>query len=381
MTGLSSSIPFSRPTRTGREKELILKALEDGELTEGALNQACRSWLESMLPATTAFLTPSCTAALEMAALLLNIGPGDEVIMPSFTFASAACAIALRGGVPVFVDIRPDTMNIDETLIEAAITPRTRAIMVMHYGGVACEMHTISAIAERHGLPVIEDAAQGIMASYHGKQLGTLGTIGTFSFHQTKNLSAGEGGALLLSDRAHIDRAQMLRHKGTNRVAFLQKTVSRYTWTDLGSSWVMNELCAAHLYGNLLDAKLITDQRLAHWQFYHNALAAPAAMHGYALPVIPEGCQHNAHIFYLKMRDIAQRTDFIAFMQEQGICTLFHYVPLHSSPAGKAYGRFHGEDRYTTQESEKLVRLPLFYGMTEGQAEQVVGAVLQYYAR
>ena len=372
-------IPFNRPTHTGCEQDLVLQALNGVELTEGEFNRSCRTWLQEKLEAHAVFLTPSCTHALEMAALLLNIGPGDEVIMPSYTFASAASAIALRGGVPVFIDIKPDTMNIDEALIESAITPRTRAIMVMHYAGIACDMEKIKAIAQRHGLPIIEDAAQGFMAHYNNRPLGTLGTIGAFSFHQTKNVTAGEGGALIINDPKYVERAQILRHKGTNRVAFLEELVTRYEWADVGSSWTMNELNAAYLYGNLLNAQKIFDKRQVIWNFYENALAKVASEHNLALPAISRQCQHNAHIFYIKMKDMADRADFISFMKNQNVCVLFHYTPLHDSIAGKKYGRFHGEDRFVTKESEKLVRLPLFYNMTMAQAKRVVSAVYNYY--
>ncbi len=380
-SGEQYAVQFSCPAFTGREGAFVQQAVENKELVEGEFNSSCLSWLCQSLGSDNIHLTPSCTHALEMAALLLDIKPGDEIIMPSYTFVSAANAFVLRGGIPVFVDIRPDTMNIDETLIDQAITPSTKAIMVMHYAGVACEMEHIASIAARHRLPIIEDAAHGLTALWRGRPLGTLGEIGTFSFHQTKNFTGGEGGAILTQDAALTRRAGILRHKGTNRTEFLKGNADKYTWVDLGSSWAMNELNAAYLYGNLLAASEIGHKRHEIWSFYAKALRKLQENDHIDLPFIPSDCRHNAHIFYIKVKDLECRTDFLAQMRSKGIQANFHYVPLHTSAAGKKYGRFHGKDQFTTSESERLVRLPLFYNMSLAQAEHVVSSILDYYAR
>ncbi|WP_259469984.1 dTDP-4-amino-4,6-dideoxygalactose transaminase, partial [Pseudomonas aeruginosa] len=326
-------------------------------------------------------LTPSCTASLEMAAILLDIKPGDEVIMPSFTFVSTSNAFVLRGATIVFVDIRPDTMNIDETKIEAAITEKTRAIVPVHYAGVACEIDTIMAIAKRHNLFVVEDAAQGVMSTYKGKALGTIGHIGCYSFHETKNYSSGgEGGATLINDPALINRAEIIREKGTNRSQFFRGQVDKYTWRDIGSSYLMADLQAAYLWAQLEEAEKINERRLAFWQIYYDALVPLAEKGLLTLPVVPEGLEHNAHMFYIKLNDIEQRTAFNEYMKAHGVLTVFHYVSLHTSPAGMKFGRFDGEDIFTTKESERLVRLPMFYNMTEEEQQTVIHHIREFFA-
>ena len=325
-------------------------------------------------------LTTSCTHATEMAALLADIQPGDEVIMPSYTFVSTADAFVLRGAVAVFVDIRPDTMNMDETLIESAITSKTKAIVPVHYAGVACEMDTIMNIAKAHNLMVIEDAAQGVMSTYKGKALGTIGDYGCYSFHETKNYSMGEGGALLIQDPVNVERAEIIREKGTNRSKFFRGEIDKYTWVAAGSSYLPSELNAAYLYAQLEQAQQIFDNRMACWNRYYEQLTPLAEARRLELPVIPEGCQHNAHMFYIKVKDLDERTALISYLKQQGIQTVFHYIPLHSSPAGRALGRFHGEDRYTTRESERLLRLPMYYGLQESDVDQVVHAIRSFWA-
>nr|AHF27135.1 lipopolysaccharide biosynthesis protein rffA [uncultured bacterium Contig1668] len=326
-------------------------------------------------------LTPSCTASLEMAALLLDIQPGDEVIMPSYTFVSTANAFVLRGAKIVFVDVRPDTMNIDETLIEAAITDKTRVIVPVHYAGVACEMDTIMALAKKHNLFVVEDAAQGVMSTYKGRALGTIGHIGCFSFHETKNYTAGgEGGATLINDKALIERAEIIREKGTNRSQFFRGQVDKYTWRDIGSSYLMSDLQAAYLWAQLEAADRINQQRLALWQNYYDALAPLAKAGRIELPSIPDGCVQNAHMFYIKLRDIDDRSALINFLKEAEIMAVFHYIPLHGCPAGEHFGEFHGEDRYTTKESERLLRLPLFYNLSPVNQRTVIATLLNYFS-
>lgn len=324
-------------------------------------------------------LTTSCTHALEMAAILLDIAPGDEVIMPSYTFASTADAIVLRGGKPVFVDIRPDTMNIDEKLIEDAITERTKAICVMHYAGVACEMDTIMDIAARHHLGVVEDAAQAVMSAYKGVPLGSIGDYGCFSFHETKNYSMGEGGAILIRDIANRDRAEIIREKGTDRSRFWRGQVDKYTWVDFGSSYLPSDMNAAYLWAQLELADEINDKRLHLWQIYYRELSELAAQGKIVLPYIPENCQHNAHMFYIKTDDIEQRSRLIAFLKEHEIGAVFHYIPLHTVAAGKKYGVFHGTDRYTTRESERLLRLPLHYRITDEDVYRVCDKIKEFY--
>lgn len=359
-------IPFNRPYLVGRELEYIAAAHQNGHLSgDGPFTKRCHAWLQERTGASHALLTHSCTAALEMAALLLDLEPGDEVIMPSYTFVSTANAFVLRGAVPVFVDIRPDTLNIDERLIEAAITPRTKAICVVHYAGVACEMDEILDIAERHGLRVVEDAAQAIMSTYKGRPLGALGDFGALSFHETKNIVSGEGGALLCRDRQTGERAEIIREKGTNRSRFFRGQVDKYTWVDVGSSFLPGELTAAFLAAQIEAAEDITRRRLAIWDRYH-AWAEPHEAAGRVRrPIVPAHCTHNAHMYYLLLPSLESRQAFIAALKAQGIGAVFHYVPLHSSPAGLEFGRAHGELEVTTSLSERLVRLPLWLGVEE----------------
>lgn len=359
-------ISFNKPPVVGDELKYIEEALSERKLSgDGRFTRQCNEFLESLTGTKKALLTTSCTHATEMAAILADIRPGDEVIMPSYTFVSTANAFVLRGAVPVFVDIRPDTMNIDETLIEDAVTEKTKAIVPVHYAGVSCEMDTIMDIAERHGLMVIEDAAQGIMSSYHGKPLGTIGDYGCFSFHETKNISMGEGGALLIRDAANVGQAEIVREKGTNRSRFFRGEVDKYSWVDQGSSYLPSELNAAFLWGQLQSADRIYDDRMRSWDAYYERLKPLEDKGLLELPVIPDGCVHNAHMFYVKTRDLKERTALLRHLKENGIGAVFHYVPLHSSEAGKRFGRFHGEDRFTTRESERIVRLPLYYGLGE----------------
>lgn len=359
-------IPFNKPYMTGRELWYIAQAHAKGHLSgDGEFTKRCHAWLEQHTQAGDALLTHSCTAALEMAALLLDLGPGDEVIMPSYTFVSTANAFALRGAVPVFVDIREDTLNIDERLIESAITPRTKAICVVHYAGVACEMDPILEIAHRHGLRVIEDAAQGIYSRYKGRPLGGIGDFGCLSFHETKNLISGEGGALLARDRKDASRAEILREKGTNRSQFFRGQVDKYTWVDIGSSYLPSELIAAFLLAQIEEGDSINERRLAAWDKYHAWAQRHEAAGSVRRPVIPAHCDHNAHMYYLLLPDLAARTEFMARMKEAGVGTVFHYVPLHSSPAGQRFGRAHGSMDHTSQLSERLVRLPLWIGVDQ----------------
>ena len=326
-------------------------------------------------------MTTSCTHATELAAILADIKPGDEIIMPSYTFVSTANAFVLRGGVPVFVDIRPDTMNIDEKQIEAAITEKTKAIVPVHYAGVACEMDTIMDIAKRHNLLVIEDAAQGVMASYKGKALGSIGDYGCYSFHETKNYSMGEGGALLIRDREHVERAEIIREKGTDRSKYFRGQVDKYRWQEFGSSYLPSELNVAYLYAQLEMADQINEARLARWNEYYKLLTPLAQAGKIELPVVPEGCVHNAHMFYIKTADEHERQELINYLKERDILAVYHYVPLHSAPAGIKYGRFNGEDVYTTKESERLLRLPMYYGLTAEEAAFVADQVKAFYGR
>jgi len=366
------TIPFNRPYLVGRELENIAQAHAMGQLSgDGSFTRACHAWLEQRTGTRKALLTHSCTAALEMAAILLDLQPGDEVIMPSFTFVSTANAFVLRGAVPVFVDIRPDTLNIDEALIEQAITSRTRAICVVHYAGVACEMDTIMAIAKRHGLRVVEDAAQALLSRYKGRPLGSIGDLAALSFHETKNVISGEGGALLINDPALVERAEVIREKGTNRSRFFRGQVDKYTWVDLGSSYLPSELIAAFLAAQLEEADHITSRRLAIWDRYH-AWAAPLEASGLLRrPVIPSECMHNAHMYFVLLHGLEERTHFIEAMKAEGIGTVFHYIPLHSSPAGQRYGRTSGALLHTDAASDGLVRLPLWIGL-ESQQEHVM---------
>jgi dTDP-4-amino-4,6-dideoxygalactose transaminase len=366
-------IPFNQPYMTGKELYYIAKAHFNNKLAgDGPFTQKCHRWLEEKTDARKALLTHSCTAALEMAALLLEIKPGDEVIMPSYTFVSTANAFVLRGGVPVFVDIRADTLNLDERLIEGAITPHTKAIVPVHYAGVACEMDAIMDIACRHGLKVVEDAAQGVMSSYKGRALGSIGDLGAFSFHETKNIISGEGGALLVNDPELVIRAEIIREKGTDRSRFFRGEVDKYTWQEVGSSFLPGELIAAFLSAQLEEAQPITNKRLASWEYYHAALAPLEAKGVLSRPVIPEGCQHNAHMYYVLLAPGIDRQAVLNELKSNEINSVFHYVPLHSSPAGQHYGRVHGTLDMTNRQSERLIRLPMWVGLTGTQQDRVV---------
>lgn len=374
-------ISFNIPPFVGTELEYIQQAIAAHKICgDGQFTKKCNAWLEERFQAQKVLLTTSGTTALDMAALLCELKPGDEVILPSFTFSSTATAFVLAGATLVFVDIRPDTMNIDETKIEAAITDKTKVIVPVHYAGVACEMDTIMAIAKKYNLKVVEDAAQGVMSSYKGKALGTIGDFGCFSFHETKNYSMGEGGALVINNPAYNERAEILREKGTDRSKFLRGQVDKYTWIDFGDSYLPSDMNAAYLWGQLEKADAINNDRLASWNAYYEAFKPLADAGLLEIPVIPEDCVHNAHMFYLKMRNLEQRTAFISYLKENNVQSVFHYVPLHSAPAGLKFGRFHGEDVYTTSESEKLLRLPMYYGLTEEDRNQVINAVKAYFA-
>lgn len=347
---------------------------------DGVYTKKCNEWIEQRTGTAKCLLTTSCTHATELAALLLaDIKAGDEVIMPSFTFVSTADAFVLRGAVPVFVDIRPDTMNIDEKLIEDAVTERTRAIVPVHYAGVACEMDAIMGIADKYRLAVVEDAAQGMMASYKGRALGTIGNFGCFSFHETKNYSMGEGGALLIRDEKDVEEAEIIREKGTNRSKYYRGQIDKYTWINYGSSYLPSDMNAAYLYAQLEIADKINDARLAVWNRYYAALEPLAASGRIDLPVVPEGCVHNAHMFYIKAGEIEERTALEKYLKENGILAVFHYIPLHTAPAGLKFGRFHGEDHYTTRESERLLRLPMYYGLTDAQVDYICDTVKRFY--
>lgn len=376
----TTMINFNVPPYTGKEMEYIKQAVENQKICgDGPFTKKCNEWIEKKTGTTKCLLTPSCTQATELAALLADIKEGDEIIMPAYTFVSTADAFVLRGAKPVFVDIRPDTMNIDETKIEAAITDRTRAIVPVHYAGVACEMDTIMDIANRHHLFVIEDAAQGIMASYKGKALGAIGDFGCYSFHETKNLSMGEGGAILIKDAKYIEDAEIIREKGTNRSKYFRGQIDKYTWVNYGSSYLPSDMNAAYLWAQLELAQKITDVRLARWNQY-NELLQPLKQRGILeLPTVPEGCIHNAHMYYIKTKNIEERTRLIDFLKENGILAVFHYIPLHTAPAGIRFGEFRGEDVYTTKESERLLRLPMFYTLTEAEVEYIVGKVKEFY--
>lgn len=375
-------IPFNKPPVIGTELSYMQEAMQSGKLCgDGHFTQRCEEWMEKYFQCPKVLLTPSCTASLEMAAILLDIKPGDEVIMPSFTFVSTANAFVLRGATIVFIDIRPDTMNMDETKIEAAITAKTRAIVPVHYAGVACEMDTIMALAEKYHLYVVEDAAQGVMSTYKGKALGTIGHIGCYSFHETKNYSSGgEGGAILINEPSFIERAEIVREKGTDRSQFFRGQVDKYTWRDIGSSYLMSDLQAAYLWAQLEQANKINQRRLALWKNYYQALKPFAEVGKLDLAVIPADLEHNAHMFYIKLKDIEQRTAFNKHMQAVNILSVFHYVALHSSPAGHKFGRFHGDDCYTTKESERLVRLPMFYNLTDEEQQQVINQIQCFFA-
>ncbi len=375
-------IPFNRPALTGKEQKYLAQVFVNNKFCgDGEFSKKCSHWIEKKTGTKRALITTSCTDALEMSALLADIKPGDEVIMPSFTFVSTATAFVLRGAKIKFVDIRPDTMNIDETLIEDAITKKTKAIVPVHYAGVSCEMDTINEIARKYNLLVIEDAAQGVMAFYRGKALGSLGDLGCYSFHETKNIQCGEGGALLVNNEKLVYRAEVLYEKGTNRLAFARGLVDRYTWVDVGSSFLASELNTAFLYAQLEEAKHITRKRLSLWNRYYENLKYLEEKGLIELPKIPDHCQHNGHIFYIKVKDIEQRSRLISFLKKRDIHATFHYIPLHSSPAGKKYGDFVGEDRYTTKESSRLLRLPMYHQLKEEEVDMICDYISIFFKR
>ena len=373
-------IPFNVPPCVGTEQKYIAEAIASHKISgDGDFTKRCSRWMEERFGARKVLLTTSGTSALDMALLLCDLKPGDEVILPSYTFSSTANAAVLAGARLVFVDIRPDTMNIDETKIEAAITERTRAIIVVHYAGVACEMDVIMDIARRHDLKVVEDAAQGVMSQYKGRWLGTIGDFGCYSFHETKNYTMGEGGALLVNDPAYIERAEILREKGTNRSKFFRGEIDKYTWVDFGDSYLPSELNAAYLWAQLEAADGINADRLRSWNRYYEALKPLADAGHIALPTVPNGCVHNGHMFYIKCRGLDERTRLIAYLKEREILSVFHYIPLHSAPAGKIYGRFAGQDVHTTAESDRLLRLPMYYGLTERDQHHVISSIQTYF--
>ena len=373
-------IPFNIPPCVGTEVETIKQAISNRKICgDGAFTRSCQRWIEDKTGTNKALLTTSGTDALEMAALLCDIRPGDEVILPSYTFSSTANAFVLFGAKLVFVDIRPDTMNINEHLIENAITEKTKVIVPVHYAGVACEMDTIMDVARRYNLLVVEDAAQGVMSTYKGRALGSIGDIGCYSFHETKNYSMGEGGAVLVNNPTFVERAEIVREKGTNRSRFLRGQIDKYTWVDCGSSYLPSELNAAYLWAQLEKADEINKNRLETWNYYYEHLKPLADAGKLELPHIPKECEHNAHMFYVKLKNLQERTAFIAHLKEHDVQSVFHYVPLHSAPAGVKFGRFHGEDTYTTTESERLVRLPLYFGLTKEKQRGVLCAVNKFF--
>ncbi len=376
------NIPFNVPPATGREAECLAQAIANKKICgDGPFTKKCHEWFEKKTGAPKVLLTTSGTSALEMAALLCNVQPGDEVILPSYTFVSTADAFVQRGAKIVYVDIRPDTMNIDETKIEAAITDKTTVICVVHYAGVACEMDTIMEIARRHNLKVVEDAAQGVMSWYKGRALGTIGDVGCYSFHETKNYTMGEGGAVLVNHPEQVEQAEIYREKGTNRSKFIRGQIDKYTWVDYGSSYLPSDLNAAYLWPQLEDADKIYNDRMNSWNRYYELLKPLAENGTIELPFIPEECTQNAHMFYIKCKDLEERTALIAFLKERNIYSAFHYIPLHTAPAGQRFGRFAGEDVYTTRESERLTRLPMYYGLTEEEIHTVVSAVMEFYGQ
>ncbi len=373
-------INFNVPPYEEKAADYIRECVKNQKICgDGPYTRKCSEWIEERTKTTKCLLTTSCTHATELAALLSGIGPGDEAIMPAYTFVSTADAFVLRGAVPVFVDIRPDTMNMDENLIEAAVTERTKVIVPVHYAGVSCEMDKIMEIADRHDLIVIEDAAQGMMASYKGRALGTFGDYGCFSFHETKNYSMGEGGALLIRDEKNVEEAEIIREKGTNRSKFYRGQIDKYTWVNFGSSYLPSDMNAAYLYAQLEKADAINEARLACWNRYYERLSPLKEAGKLELPVVPRGCVHNAHMFYVKAADIEERTALIAYLKERGIMSVFHYIPLHTAPAGLKFGRFHGQDRYTTKESERLARLPMYYGLTLEQVDDITDTIRKFY--
>ena len=374
-------IPFNKPPFTGNEEKYVLESMKSSKISgDGEFTKKCTQLFEEKLKCKKALLTTSCTHALEMAAILLDIQDGDEVIMPSYTFVSTANAFVLRGAKIVFVDIRPDTMNIDESKIEQAITSKTKVIVPVHYAGVGCEMDTIMEISNRYNLFVVEDAAQGMMSTYKGKALGTIGHLGTFSFHETKNYtSAGEGGLLIINDEKFIQRAEIIREKGTNRSLFFRGMVDKYSWVDIGSSYLMNDVSAAYLWGNLELADEINQDRLSSWQQYYDGLKELENKHLLELPTIPEECIQNAHMFYIKVKDIEERTELIEYLKQNNINVVFHYVPLHTAPAGLKLHRFDGIDEFTTKESERLIRLPIYYKLSSIDLEVIVKKIKFFY--
>lgn len=374
-------INFNIPPFIGKEQQYIKEAIELNQKLcgDGPFTKKCNSWFEDKFHTPKALLTTSCTHALEMAAILINIKPGDEVIVPSYTFVSTVNAFVLRGAIIVFVDIRPDTMNIDENLIEDAITDKTKAIVPVHYAGVSCEMNKIMEVAKKHNLYVIEDAAQGVMSTYNGQALGTIGDIGCYSFHETKNYSSGEGGAILIQNEDFIQRSEVIREKGTNRSKFLRGQVDKYSWIDIGSSYLPSELNAAYLYAQLEEAEKINKNRLNIWNKYNDGLKELENRNLIKLPFVPMNYTHNAHMFYIKCKDLKERTKLINYLKERKIATVFHYIPLHTSEAGIKYSRFHGEDKYTTVESERLLRLPMYFGLEDDKVEYIIDCITEFY--
>ncbi|MBR3163245.1 MAG: dTDP-4-amino-4,6-dideoxygalactose transaminase [Clostridia bacterium] len=373
-------IEFNVPPIVGTEEKFLKESILSHQICgDGIFTKKCSEWMKERFLAKEVLLTTSCTSALEMAALLIDIKPGDEVIMPSFTFVSTANAFVLRGAKVVFVDIRPDTMNIDENLIEDAITQKTKAIVPVHYAGVSCEMDTIMKFAKKHNLKVVEDAAQGVMAKYKDKYLGTIGDIGCYSFHETKNYSMGEGGAIVFKNDEYIDNAEIIREKGTNRSKFYKGQIDKYTWVNYGSSYLPSDINAAYLWAQLQVADKINEDRLSTWNFYNENLKELEDQGFIKRPFIPSECKHNAHMYYIKAKDLEERTQLIKYLKQNDIEAVFHYVPLHSAPAGKTFGRFNGEDKYTTKESNRLLRLPMYYGLTQDKKEKIVKTIKSFY--
>jgi dTDP-4-amino-4,6-dideoxygalactose transaminase len=373
-------ISFNKPPYVGEEIKYIEEAVKAQKICgDGQFTKKCNKWFEDKTGAAKVLLTTSCTHATELAALLLDIQPGDEVIMPAYTFVSTADAFVLRGATAVFVDINPKTMNIDENLIEDAITEKTKAIVPVHYAGVSCEMDKIMEIAKKHNLYVVEDAAQGVMSTYKGKALGTIGDYGCYSFHETKNYSMGEGGALLIRDGKNAELAEIIREKGTNRSKFFRGQIDKYTWVEAGSSYLPSDMNAAYLWAQLQKADEINENRLQSWNRYYEGLKDLEEAGKIELPYIPEYCEHNAHMFYIKAKDLEERSALISYLKENGVTAVFHYIPLHTAPAGKEYGRFHGEDKYTTKESERIIRLPMYYELDEQDAKKVMDLIHTFY--
>lgn len=373
-------ISFNKPPYVGEEIRYIEEAVKAQKICgDGQFTKKCNKWFEDKTGAAKVLLTTSCTHATELAALLLDIQPGDEVIMPAYTFVSTADAFVLRGATAVFVDINPKTMNIDENLIEDAITEKTKAIVPVHYAGVSCEMDKIMEIAKKHNLYVVEDAAQGVMSTYKGKALGTIGDYGCYSFHETKNYSMGEGGALLIRDGKNAELAEIIREKGTNRSKFFRGQIDKYTWVEAGSSYLPSDMNAAYLWAQLQKADEINENRLQSWNRYYEGLKDLEEAGKIELPYIPEYCEHNAHMFYIKAKDLEERSALISYLKENGVTAVFHYIPLHTAPAGKEYGRFHGEDKYTTKESERIIRLPMYYELDEQDAKKVMDLIHTFY--